>query len=355
MMKKVVVMLLCVAPLMATSTRLATLGGTDATTGISDFVLDEYNVGAYPSTITAFPNIISLELGSYYNLESHFAYAASFWEWPFGFLGVYLNHIGYNLPDIGVGGYGLIYGKQFCNFSAALAFDYKFIDSSGSYPERSYLSIGPGFTYPYGDANFVDFAFKYMMMSEGDSSLSDMQVRTRWWHAIMEDVMSVLAFGYYKNHLYNSMYDTHYDDCVNVMNFKWGLNISPFEEYLIILGLNYWNFSYDDTLCCDETYLDLHTGIEAPVRDWLVLRAGVMASVYEKIDEFTSSGSGGMCVYLGCGVHLGDFRFDGHISPDLFYTAPYFITGRSGYYDYYETGMALLRLSILYNFDLFMR
>jgi hypothetical protein len=338
---------------MATSTRIATLGASDNITSFDDFLIDEYNVRAYPSDLTNFPNIISLELGSLYNLESRFASAASYWEWPFGYLAVYLNHIGYNLPPDAVGGYGIVYAREFCNFSAGLGFDVKFIDSTNSYPKRSYYSIGPGFTYPFGEDNFIQAAFKFIMMSEGDSSLTDMSFRARWFQRIMEDIRSVFAFGYYKNHLYNSYYDTHYDESENIINAKFGLNISPFEEYLVVLGINFWNVSCSDTCYDDATYLTLGLGCEAPVKDWLTLRAGVMKYVYEKIGDFSSSGSGGLCVYLGCAVHLGDFRFDGHISPDLLYTAPYFLTGKS-YYGEYES-LALLRLSVNYNFDLFMR
>lgn len=120
-----------------------------------------------------------------------------------------------------------------------------------------------------------------------------------------------------------------------------GLNLVPFDENRVILGVLYnsrvsekSNAAYDTTIT-DNRMPELVGGIESKLRSWLIVRAGIKKSfLIHKIESengiksiFTDKNAP-FDLNAGLGLRFGSLEIDAVIHEDLPFTYGYFTSGK---------------------------
>ena len=123
-----------------------------------------------------------------------------------------------------------------------------------------------------------------------------------------------------------------------------GINNSPGEKIQLIFvgGIRFSDTHYTtqgedagDSGINKAPYLK--AGIDAGLRDWLNLRAGVEKQLFSSDSSGTVSDAVGLKAtgagyqgYIGAGINLGGWSLDAQINPALFFDGPSFIGGDAG-------------------------
>ncbi len=353
--KKALAVLLMAGTLMATETRVATMGGD-----IDLLINDEQNVLIYPSTLIGFRNLVTLEFGT---LPSW-----GMGSYPAGILitrkdkiaiGVLGNRPIYwtNHPTdpLQVNAYGLVFGMEMGNLNIGAQLNMGLRQFSNTpaanttYSHRAlFLGIVPGITFRNGNMG-VDASLDLTVQSwkdEGYNSTTDtlkfagtpviggnfrFSTGTR-----RKKIIAALHADYFKD-AYEQNNTTFNNGTTVAIDAKVGQQVRPIKDVKIVGGLNvnFTNLSTSDTSGTTTINSGFVLGGESKVLSKLGFRAGVTRNIftYNKTKNGAVStsnmgfASAPLNVSLGAFLSFKKVRIDASISHDLLFNGPYLLTG----------------------------
>ncbi|MEN3046107.1 MAG: hypothetical protein ABDH49_03880 [Candidatus Hydrothermales bacterium] len=374
-MKKIVVsFFLLTGLLIATETRVRTLGG------VVDFLKDDVLALTYPSQITSFPSLCVLEAFDLGTLTTNNSYLKGYFgigeNHSLGVFGAYLNIPVYMYLDTMIRGLMFSYGKYFGE-KFTLGFNIGFSnysmtteDTIADYKnkeEARVFLLNPGFTFYFSESHFVDVALNFASRSFSRKfqrpvdttkakGTQDMSFDVRYFRSLSEYTNFVVGFHFQTSDRSierriggNTVDSTHK---ISSFNLNTGFNIQPVDVLSLILGVQIVNLTnkYGDSRKEVDFSINSILGLEADLGKWFVVRlsarkALLSTSKDEFLDnrtKFTETTQGLLPVIIGLAYKRGNLRIDAEASPDIFYNGPYFITGTPSTF--------FTSISILYSF-----
>ena len=353
--KKIVTALAMAGTLMATETRVATMGGD-----IDLLINDEQNVFVYPSTLMGFGNLATLEFGT---LPSW-----GMGMYPAGLLisgndkmavALLGNRPVYrtNHPTnpLAVNAYGMVFGMGMGDISIGVQvnigmkqlFNTPAANTTYSY-NALFLGIIPGMSYRSGNMG-VDASIGFGIESwkdEGYTFTNDtfkfsgspfIGANLRFFTGTRRKKI----IGAFHADLYKDAYDrngTTYNNGSTVnIGAKIGQCVHPMRGIKILGGIdfNFDNISTSDTSGAMTITSGFILGGETQISSVLGFRAGITRNIfaYNKTKNGAVSNSNmgfasePMNVSVGAFVNFGGVRIDASVAQDLLFNGPYFLTG----------------------------
>jgi len=371
-----------IAPLMATETRVGSMGG------VGMYTRDNSNIFYFPGTLYAYKSQVIGELRSEgadnsYSIGIHYPASKRF------MIGAYLNRpirLAPNLDEFGIENVtlnqstDLLYGRQMANFDFGFRLSFGF---------DGYTSADTGILKEEETARYIGLATGI------SNSVMDLGVQFEMPSAKWEqDTFSIkwggTAFGgngrlFYGEKTQIVPVGTFYmasgsakftpdsDPTAKIdfsaMNVGVGVGVNHHinDDNLLVMAIelfgmtkykiepkdttNYYDY-YDQSIL---TMPGLYMGVESKIKPWLTGRIGA-AQTYQKYTNKSrynptmitetlyesSYRTSDFDVSFGLGFHFGDFDIDAAINERLFFDGPYFLSG--------EDNSMANRLSVTYNF-----
>jgi hypothetical protein len=363
-------------PLMATETRVATMGGSGY------YLRDNSNIFVFPGTFYQYKNQAIAELrlknnDQYYSVGVHVPVDTN------NVLGVYLNRpMTLNLPAIGLEHVqldrvtDLFYGRKLADYdlglNLSLGFDsYNDESSDENDPKISerirYVALNGGISNETMDLGLkLDLPSANRDVDSLKSTLSGFNIGAsfryfyQWRNKI--EVLPLVVFNYGAATDERDLPNQTDDPKIDYENLTFagglGLNFHLNEKNLMVLGIEALGY-YKNTADVKDgekytnttmTMPGIYFGVESTISKWLIGRLGA-AQVHQKftekseIDDFSSENSSYRTQFrmtFGLGITFGDFLLDASFNEGLLFDGPNFISG---------TGEPLAhRLSLTYSF-----
>ena len=375
----------CTSLAFATVTRTKTMGRVD------NWVYDDGNIFSWPSTVVGFSDRFYLELGE--DDEANVTYDPSEGPaFPNGFGGGALygindyHHVGFfvnandrvngggvaddyfpddlRLDDFATLFYG--YGAEAVDFGASFNLGKSRNEQTAPENQKSKQSVGRigvqgGITYWMEDDNSLDVAFEYTKTSitdadangtnAEDDGYNSITARARLLWNYTDDVQFVPFVEFEKDNRgvkWDTAADVDTDPETDkeentTIDLALGINNFPTEQLQLVFVGGVRLMSTDVTSQGEKIQENssrhvpyLKGGIDADLRDWLDIRAGVEKQLFS--DEQKGIGANAAenqqsgaeyQGYIGAGIHLGDWTIDTQVDPHLFFDGPNFISGET--------------------------
>lgn len=391
-MKRAILIFLCLF-MAGTSLSFATITRTKTMGNVHNFVYDDANLFFWPSTAVGFSDRFILELGedAISNASYDPAVGLSF---PNGYGGGALfslsdqHHLGFfvtgndrvngggdsdiffplNLDDQISLMYG--YGAEKLDFGVGLNLGKSRNEQTAPETSQSKQSVGRmgimgGITYWMEDDNSMDVAIEFSTTSitdemydtvEGavetiaeDDGYNSFGARVRFFYNYTDDIQLVPFFGFDMDNR-GVMQDSDADGEMasdktetTTIDVALGINHYPTEAIQLVVVGGIMMMSTDVTTQGEAVQENssrhipyVKGGIDAEIRSWLDMRAGVEKQMYS--DEMKGVTDGAPVLeysgaefqgYIGAGIHLGDWTIDTQVDPNIFYRGPNFVSGAS--------------------------
>lgn len=379
---------------LATETRVITMGG------VGDFLIDDANIYNYPALVTDYPYNVLAELGGDYwgfPPPSLMVTLTNDKEQSWGVLGIVLNRSRFpGIVDTAIGRSGapftieapesriqLIYGKRFGNLAIGLDFElagdeFKIDKEEDTYDiteSMGILGAKLGVKFGLAQGSWIDLALgidRYSWSYEdftrkyNDQGKVALGLRGRMIRPITPrfTLIPVLGFNMIDASWESEVNDVKDSEELREMNFNLGLglNFVPYRDMKVIvggiIGMDKYTHTPENTAedKGEITTLNMPTlvlGVEAPIRNWLYGRVGMVASM-SKTDITMTEQVGDrkettvtiwdqpFDMFYGLGIVLGSFTLDAQVGADLLFEGPYLISGNP---------TNAMRVSLGYNFE----
>jgi hypothetical protein len=360
-------LILYCAVLEGTETRIVTLGSE------SDLVIDDTNIGRYPSGMERFAERCIFEYG-FYPYSDSLAYFGFYKEiGKFGNIGIVANRTGIPpfpetssqtliaQPDAVV---HLFYSLRFKDavslgigggYGIAAMNDDEEGTANDVTDESSVTSGRASLTYAFGASeSFVELAGGIQTYSftfkqgdnfsfENDNSMSTSYNFRLFYN--LNDYASFIPYAAYNtldlgSHEVSGAATSDVKRLQTATKAGVGFNLAPFEENRIIMGIAYRQIvsqvadAVSDSVLTERHMPEFSGGIESQVRSWLVVRAGMKKSLCVQTverqngirSEFTYK-SAPFVLHVGCGLRFGPLEFDGVVHNEFRYTGGYLLSG----------------------------
>jgi hypothetical protein len=366
------------SPLLATETRVATMGGNGY------YMRDNSNIFVFPGTFYQYKNQAIAELriknnDQYYSVGMHVPVDTN------NVLGVYLNRpMTLALPDIGLEHVrldrvtDLFYGRKLEDFgfdlglNLSIGFD-RYNDESSVEDEPkikegiSYIALNGGLSN-----ETMDLGVKFELPSANrdidslKSTLSGLNIGLNFryfyqWRNRIE-VLPLAVFNYGSATDERDIANQTEKAKVDYGNLTFaagiGLNFHLNKKNLMVLGIEGLGY-YKNTMEVKDgskststvmTLPGIYFGVESRISKWLIGRLGA-AQVHQKvsdkieIDDYSSENSSYRTQFrmsFGLGITFGDFLLDASVNEGLLFDGPNFISGTNE--------VLAHRLSLTYSF-----
>ncbi|GEM_PF-6940781 len=353
--KKVLTVMILVAGLSATETRVATMGGD------IDFLLnDEQNVLLYPSTVMDFGSLVTLEFGT---LPSW-----GLGTYPAGLLitgndRMAIALIG-NRPiyqtnhptnPLTVNAYSLNFGMGMGNLNLGLQIAMGIRQQSNTPAANTtysynamFLGIGPGASFRTENMG-IDASFGFVMESWKDEgyTLTTDTLKFAGSPTIRANMRLFMGtrrkkiIGAFRAAFFKDAYEqngTTYNNGSTVnIDLKIGQCMRPMRGVKMIGGMNinFTSVSTSDTSGNTAINSGFVLGGETQISRRIGFRAGVTRNIFSynktKNGAVSNSAMGfasaPLNVNIGAFLNLGGVRIDASIAQDLLFNGPYFLTG----------------------------
>ncbi|MEN3044305.1 MAG: hypothetical protein ABDH37_03700 [Candidatus Hydrothermales bacterium] len=374
-MRKIVINLFfLLSPLIATETRVRTMGG------VVDFIKDDLLALTYPSQILSFPSLFVLEAFDIGTLGTDNSYLKGYFgigeNHSLGVFGAYLNIPVYSYINKTIRGLMFSYGKYFGE-KFSLGFNVGFSnysmseeDTVADYKNKEDARIflfNPGFTFSFSESHFVDVAFNFRnrtfdrkfqqpVDTVKAKGTQDISFDVRYLRSLSEYTSFVIGFHFQASDrsIQRRVGGNTVDTTLKFSSFTLnsGFNIQPVDVLSLILGIQVLNLldNFGDFGKEGEFSINSVLGLEADLGKWFILRlstrkAIILTTKEEYLDQrskTTETSQGLLPVSLGLAYKRGNLRIDAEVSPEIFYNGPYFVTGNQS--DFFTI------ISILYSF-----
>jgi hypothetical protein len=366
-----------VYPLLATETRVATMGGNGY------YMRDNSNIFVFPGTFYQYKNQAVAELrlknnDQYYSVGVHIPIDTA------NVLGVYLNRpLSITLPAVDFLEYvhldrvtDLFYGRKLSSYDLGLSVSLGFDSYSDESNVEDEPKINENIRYVAFNGGIsnekMDLGIKFDLPSAGrdvdslESKLDGYNLRAVYryfyqWRNRLE-LLPLGLFNYgsatEKQDIANQAEDSKIDYGNLTFAAGLGFNFHLNERNLLVLGIEGIGFYKNTTEIKNGakntstliTLPGIYFGIESRISKWFIGRLGA-AQVHQRIsDKFEQDDYSSENVYaqtqfrmsFGLGITLGKFLLDASVNEGLLFDGPNFISG---------TGEALTnRLSLTYSF-----
>ncbi len=357
-MKKLIsltAMLLITTTLMATESRVGTMGGD-----INLLLNDEQNIFTYPSTALNFKQLATLEFGTLpsWGMGIYPAGMISIGddETKIVLLGnrpIYSNNHPRNQMTLHA--YGIDIAKQLGNLNLGFMLNLATRQENTSNGDTSFtyntlfLGIIPGFSFRSGSMG-LDMAFNLTLQNwkdEGEGvSTADtfkfagspfIEIDTRFYTGSRRrKIIGAFSFNYFKDAYEHNGAKFNNGNQLNI-NAELGTCIKPIRSSKLIGGFNFHfnNTSTSDTSGVTTINAGFVLGGEGLISSKFGLRAGINRNLFFYTKNKNGSRSNSLLrfaddpinVSLGAFIKLRNVRFDARIAHDLLFNGPYFITG----------------------------
>lgn len=352
---KVAAILLAATALMATESRVGTMGGD-----INLLLNDEQNVFTYPSSVMGFGQLATLEFGTLPSWGLGMYPAGMFIlgndRMKVALLGnrpVYTNN--HPTAPMTLNGYGMVLGMAMGNLNIGFLVNLAMrqnVNTPAANTTYTYntlfLGIAPGFSFRTGNMG-LDASLTFNMQNwkdEGYTVTVDtfkfsgspfIGVNTRFYTGTRrKKIIGAFAFNYFKD-----AYDhngTTFNNGTNMnINAEIGTCVRPMRGTKMVGGLNLLvnSTSTSDTSGMTAINAGFVLGGETMVTSRFGFRAGINRNLfsYNKNKNGAISNStlrfadDPLNVTLGGFMKLRNVRIDARIAHDLLFNGPYFITG----------------------------
>ncbi len=352
---KVAALILAASTLMATETRVATMGGD-----INLLVNDEQNVLYYPSTVMGFGQLATLEFGNLpaWGLGTYPAGMLILGNdrMKFALLGnrpIYTNNHPNNPMTLNA--YGVVLGMGLGNLNIGFQINLamrQLVNTPAANTTYSYstlfLGIVPGVSFRTRDMgvdaslafnlqNWTDKGYTVTVDTFKFSGTPSIGLNTRFFSGTRsKKIIGAFGFNYFKD-AYDHNGTTYNNGTMMDINLDLGTCVRPVRWSKMTGGINlaFNNTSTSDTSGITNIRAGFVLGGETMISSRFGLRAGINRDLF----SYTKNKNGAIStsnmrfaddalnVAIGAYMKIRNVRIDANIAHDLLFNGPYFLTG----------------------------